>query len=129
MYMAMTEHVRVDFYRQSQNLAMTHHSHLQSKKKKSKKKDLSPKSIHKCGKGSRMHLIMGITPTGLKAKTLTSNNNLADTERDIVSLLILILFPQLLGGWRGDLTMLVGLENVWALLAVILLWGLSQDMQ
>lgn len=43
--------------------------------------------------------------------TLTSNNNLADNERDIVSLLSLILFPQLLGGWRGDLTMFVGLKK------------------
>lgn len=62
----------------------------------------------------------GITPTGLKAITLTSNNNLADTERDIVGLLILILFPQLLGGWRGDLTMFVGLEK-----GVGLYWQLS----
>lgn len=55
--------------------------------------------------------MMGITPTGLKVITLTSSNNLADTERDIVSLLILILFPQLLEGWRGDLTMFVGLKK------------------
>lgn len=43
--------------------------------------------------------------------TLTSNNNLADNERGIVSLLILILFLQLLGGWRGDMTVFVGLKK------------------
>lgn len=60
MYMAMAEHARVDFCRQSKDLATTHCSHLQSlKKKKTKMKDPSPESILKCGKGSQMHLMTG----------------------------------------------------------------------